>query len=113
MGTFSTFTGDLGVESGVWTFRESLRTLFGPWVEASDGSSARAEAGEGEDPEDALVNALANPFDMQPEQHQRDQGERLDGFNIEPGEAAGVAHEAGQPAAQPPGDPYLVNLTGS
>ena len=113
MGTFSTFTGDLGVESGVWTFQESLRTLFGPWVEASDGSSTCAEAGDGENPEYAPVNVPATPFDVQPEQHQRHQGERLDSFNIEPGEAAGVAHDAGQPAAPPPGDPYWVNLTGS
>ena len=32
------WTGDMGVESGFWTFRQDLATLFGDWVRQSDAA---------------------------------------------------------------------------
>lgn len=50
IGSFCTFTGDLGVESGFWLFRQSLTKLFGPWVVHGDrGSPATGAGSEGGD----------------------------------------------------------------
>jgi hypothetical protein len=46
------WTGDLGVESRLPTFRGNLLTLFGPWVRDVDGDNVGAEVGHGP-PEEA------------------------------------------------------------
>jgi hypothetical protein len=55
------WTGDLGVESGVSSFYDSLISMFGPWLRVADsGGVLPEEPGEDEDEEIG--------FDFQPEQ---------------------------------------------
>lgn len=44
------WTGDLGVESGCWQFRQSLRKLFGEWVVQSGEDRGKEDNNEAQEP---------------------------------------------------------------
>jgi hypothetical protein len=103
--------GDMGVESGLWLFRQDVRHLFGPWIQAEDDNEVDQDDADmpeidfNVEPEGAEANANHGEFDFQPEGQQELQ---------EPPGVLGVdAGELDAHLRRNPDNPYMIDSRAS